>query len=51
MEGYAGPTPKVVKGLAEHARGVLGSTWTVSESVSSVNSPLFCYFRMRMSVS
>ena len=39
MEGYAGPTTKVVKGLAEHVRGVLGSTWTVSESVSSAKFP------------
>lgn len=32
IEGYAGPTTDIVKGLAEHTRATLGSTWTVSES-------------------
>ncbi|KAF2445549.1 competence/damage-inducible protein-like protein cinA [Karstenula rhodostoma CBS 690.94] len=32
IEDYAGPTTDIVKGLAEHTRATLGSTWTVSES-------------------
>ncbi|KAJ4303371.1 hypothetical protein N0V90_002264 [Kalmusia sp. IMI 367209] len=32
VENYAGPTPEIVKGLAEHTRTTLGSTYTVSES-------------------
>ncbi|PLB41821.1 CinA family protein [Aspergillus candidus] len=32
IERYQGPTPEIVAGLAEHVRGVLGSTYTVSES-------------------
>ncbi|KAF1979668.1 putative competence/damage-inducible CinA family protein [Bimuria novae-zelandiae CBS 107.79] len=32
VERYEGPTVGVVKGLAEHVRGMLGSSYTVSES-------------------
>lgn len=35
VTSYAGPTTDVVKGLAEHVRGTLGSTWCVSESVGT----------------
>jgi nicotinamide mononucleotide (NMN) deamidase PncC len=31
-DNYQGPTPDVVKGLADHTRSTLGSTYTVSES-------------------
>lgn len=31
-QGYKGPTPEIVTGLAEHTRKTLGSTYTVSES-------------------
>ncbi|KAG2411778.1 hypothetical protein HFD88_009334 [Aspergillus terreus] len=32
LEGYNGPTPTIVAGLADHVRHTLGSTYTVSES-------------------
>ncbi|EAU29820.1 predicted protein [Aspergillus terreus NIH2624] len=32
LEGYNGPTPTIVAGLADHVRQTLGSTYTVSES-------------------
>jgi len=32
IEGYKGPTPEIVAGLAEHTRKTLGSTYTLSES-------------------
>ncbi|KAF2495313.1 competence/damage-inducible protein-like protein cinA [Lophium mytilinum] len=32
LKTYAGPTPAVVAGLAEHVNKTLGSTYTVSES-------------------
>ncbi|KAL4889803.1 competence/damage-inducible protein CinA [Aspergillus ambiguus] len=32
LEGYSGPTPTIVAGLADHVRHTLGSTYTVSES-------------------
>ncbi|KAF2711575.1 putative competence/damage-inducible protein CinA [Pleomassaria siparia CBS 279.74] len=32
ITNYAGPTPEIVAGLAEHTRKTLGSTYTVSES-------------------
>jgi nicotinamide mononucleotide (NMN) deamidase PncC len=32
IQGYKGPTPDIVAGLAEHTRKTLGSTYTVSES-------------------
>ncbi|KAL2864329.1 CinA family protein [Aspergillus lucknowensis] len=32
LEGYAGPTPEIVAGLAGHARRTLGSTYAVGES-------------------
>ncbi|MCJ1446586.1 MAG: hypothetical protein MMC23_007091 [Stictis urceolatum] len=32
VKGYNGPTPDVVKGLAENVRGKLGATWCLSES-------------------
>lgn len=31
IEGYAGPNPKLVEGLARHVRGTLGSTYCVGE--------------------
>ncbi|KAF2007689.1 competence/damage-inducible protein-like protein cinA [Amniculicola lignicola CBS 123094] len=32
VKGYTGPNPDIVRGLAEHTRKTLGSTYTVSES-------------------
>ncbi|PSN64464.1 hypothetical protein BS50DRAFT_556988 [Corynespora cassiicola Philippines] len=32
VKGYAGPTPEIVTGLAEHTRKTLGSTFAVGES-------------------
>ncbi|KAK5065386.1 hypothetical protein LTR84_001224 [Exophiala bonariae] len=32
IEGYDGPTPKLVAGLARSVRATLGSTWAVGES-------------------
>ncbi|ORY60850.1 putative competence/damage-inducible CinA family protein [Pseudomassariella vexata] len=32
LKGYAGPTPDIVAGLADHTRKTLGSTYTVLES-------------------
>ncbi|KAL2005317.1 hypothetical protein VTN00DRAFT_2528 [Thermoascus crustaceus] len=32
VQNYGGPTPAIVAGLADHVRGTLGSTYTVSES-------------------
>ncbi|KAB2570450.1 putative competence damage-inducible protein [Lasiodiplodia theobromae] len=32
LRNYAGPTPEIVKGLAEHVRGTLTTTYTVCES-------------------
>ena len=31
IDGYKGPTPEIVSGLAENVRGKLGSTYCVSE--------------------
>lgn len=32
LKNYAGPTPEIVKGIAEHVRGTLEATYTVCES-------------------
>ncbi|KAL1623233.1 hypothetical protein SLS56_008401 [Neofusicoccum ribis] len=32
LKNYAGPTPDIVKGIAEHVRGTLETTYTVCES-------------------
>jgi nicotinamide mononucleotide (NMN) deamidase PncC len=32
IDNYAGPTPDIVKGLAEHVRTTLSSTYTLAES-------------------
>ncbi|KAL1634797.1 hypothetical protein SLS58_010540 [Diplodia intermedia] len=32
LKNYAGPTPEIVQGIAQHVRGTLDTTWTVCES-------------------
>ncbi|KKY26363.1 putative competence damage-inducible protein cina [Diplodia seriata] len=32
LKNYAGPTPEIVQGIAQHVRGTLATTWTVCES-------------------